>query len=524
MATVGDISKEKLDKFKFMIGEQVIDIDVKANKDKPVDRELNDTLTQFITQHFFSEEKTLTKFIKLITTTFDRELAKYTKDHGLDPKSIIFIYKGGNILKFYMSFAMHQYPSSMSDVLSNFYSPHFKRSDADFSVYIDPRIPNYKTVFADIKKLTYMILSAIKKEFAANMKDYFDIFNLNADKQQKLLRELLENMKALPVNSHGIKNIGFDNNAGIRQDFIIRKDPASQNTLVNLLKNDESKHALYVSVNEALSFMKNNHLTEFNLIRMKMCMHGIVENNVSRLIYGEVIDVTLPTEKDYGLNKLYTTEKTDDVFTRIHFEDNDFNFSFNTYSIYYLIKDLEKMLFYDNEYPWEDLKYSKRINRLMFLYFADLLDNRKGVMPIEIQKKVLELQSALNSLKNNFNPDEKAKFQAVIKTNTDYFKKYNYYIQNLLIAMQRLLNNQNINKEEMIKFINVVLDNINVYVNAFNGLFTYLKNNGKAPTNPQTVDFMGGSLDKNGYNKFYEDKYLSYKQKYLELKSLMRKN
>jgi hypothetical protein len=182
------------------------------------------------------------------------------------------------------------------------------------------------------------------------------------------------------------------------------------------------------------------------------------------------------------------------------------------------------MLFYDNEYPWEDPKYSKRINRLMFLYFADLLDNKKGVAPIEIQKKVLELQSALNNLKNNFNPDEKAKFQAVIKTNTDYFKKYNYYIQNLLIAMQLLLDNQNTNKEEMIKFINVVLDNINVYVNAFNGLFTYLKNNGKAPTNPQTVDFMGGSLDKNGYNKFYEDKYLSYKQKYLELKSLMRKN
>jgi hypothetical protein len=537
MAEVGNISREQLDKFKFMIGEQIMDASLTVDKNNTdayeLNREMNDVFTKFVTQHFFSEEAKLVKFIKLITTTFDREIAKYIsyyKNNGLTNKSIMFVYKGGNILKFYMSFITHQYPSGVSDILYNFYSPHFKRSDADFSIYIDPKIPNYDKVFTDIKHMTYMILSEFKYEFLNNVKDYFDLFNLDLENHKILLSELLTDLKNTESGKkEGIQNVGFEHKRGVRQDCIIRK---KENAIVNLINNDPSKKTFYISINESLSFATNNGLTEFNLIRMKATVLGILAGKKTKLINGELIDVSLPTKNDTGLLHLFNTDGIDKVFTRINYKDNNNNnndFSFNTYSIYYLIEDLENMLFHMYEYPWGVPKYSKRINRLMFLYFADLLDNKKGGDLKQMHNIILSIRSALNEYNSklnqpNVNPEETLKLKNTLETNGAYFKQHKYLIYDILIDMRDLLAKKDAIGENIKDFIKVILANIDVFVNAFNGLFTYLKNNGRAPTTPQTVDFMGGSLDKNGYNKFYEDKYLSYKQKYLELKSVMHKN
>ena len=45
---------------------------------------------------------------------------------------------------------------------------------------------------------------------------------------------------------------------------------------------------------------------------------------------------------------------------------------FKSYSYKYFIEDLERMLFIEKEYPWIDVKYKKRLNRLLFLYFVEL--------------------------------------------------------------------------------------------------------------------------------------------------------
>ena len=49
--------------------------------------------------------------------------------------------------------------------------------------------------------------------------------------------------------------------------------------------------------------------------------------------------------------------------------------SISSYTIDYLIYDLEEILFNENMFPWEDKKYYKRLYRLFYMYFVDIFIN-----------------------------------------------------------------------------------------------------------------------------------------------------
>src|SRR5205085_670815 len=71
-------------------------------------------------------------------------------------------------------------------------------------------------------------------------------------------------------------------------------------------------------------------------------------------------------------------------------------FSFLGYSLEYLISDLERILFYDIDYPWDDVKYAKRIKRLLYLYFITLLTNPK----FNTDKRILYINWIKNIMDN----------------------------------------------------------------------------------------------------------------------------
>lgn len=54
--------------------------------------------TKFINDYFYSTSETSYNFYKLINTTFTKSLEIYCNNKKIDKKSIIYVFKGSNIL------------------------------------------------------------------------------------------------------------------------------------------------------------------------------------------------------------------------------------------------------------------------------------------------------------------------------------------------------------------------------------------------------------------------------------------
>ena len=82
-----------------------------------------------------------------------------------------------------------------------------------------------------------------------------------------------------------------------------------------------------------------------------------------------MIDVSLPHKKDTSINHVF--DNLSKAISRFTMTQGDNSLEFNSYSLQFLIEDLEKILFHVAEFPWNDNKYAKRLNRLCYLYFLD---------------------------------------------------------------------------------------------------------------------------------------------------------
>jgi hypothetical protein len=54
------------------------------------------------------------------------------------------------------------------------------------------------------------------------------------------------------------------------------------------------------------------------------------------------------------------------------------DFKFVSYNLEYLMLDLFEVIYIDNDLPWEDIKYKKRLHRLLFFSIIELLSLKKG--------------------------------------------------------------------------------------------------------------------------------------------------
>lgn len=101
---------------------------------------LKGVATDFVVNEFFHEDETLYRFMTQVYTTFERALAIYGQKTGIPPQKLLFLYKGGNILRIISREFLIELPASASRNINDFYSAFFKRSDADFSIYLDPSV------------------------------------------------------------------------------------------------------------------------------------------------------------------------------------------------------------------------------------------------------------------------------------------------------------------------------------------------------------------------------------------------
>jgi hypothetical protein len=360
-------------------------------------RELKDLGTSFVNTVLFSSPDTLYNFLDEVYGKLDALLASYRQSHGLPDTSISILFKGGNVLRAVARSYFQLLHPVYRDAFENIYGQYFKRSDSDFSIYIDPNVPNYDQVLADITELAFNELGTIRSDFFANPGRYFDFPRFNNEyasgqmipfltqaQQVQALKDpenqawyganilQMELLKASASDAPACKYHG-------QFDFKYVRNPATK--AIDVTPLSTTRNWIFNSNNQTLTWpwqSDPNHTTSFYLVRSKVAFEYVIEKGGKRentVVGGELIDVSIPTRQDDNLRHFFE-----------HYDDNVHEYTLvsadgtrqqkvKAYSIKYLTEDLDAILFGLYTRPWlSGGKYEKRLFRVFFLHIIDLLN------------------------------------------------------------------------------------------------------------------------------------------------------
>lgn len=510
-------------------------------KDQKIDepkKELKGILTEFVTNEFFKTPEQIQNFIKLVCDSYNNVFIEYSKAKGLNNDDIVFVYKGGNIMRFIFKEFLSNYPKHISEQIDSFYSDAFKRSDADFSIYIRPTLSNYEEIYTQVCDLTFLIQNQIRNVFMTKGSDWFDFFRLSKDIQKETLvkyqNKLQESQYAQNYGKvvegiiFGDIKIGTNSGYAIREDstkFFDSHEKPTSTTKIDLYKiweiNDSSLSDLAKEQKEAYTnytgpqmFISANELTFgvsfFNLIRTKWII-DIVFNDRTVITDGELIDVSIIRKEDQYVQHFYD-----------HLEDNIHEYSvgsglkFKAYSLKYLIQDLEKILFTISEFPWSDNKYEKRIKRLIFFYFVTMLLNKNVESDFSAQKRYIERFKQLLNKANNL-----GEFKSALLTEL-HSKDLGLVVQErnpfifMLTNLGKIVTSKNMDYNEFRKYVETLNLNLDSILNILSHMSMKVQINESGLSQSKVI--AGGTKN----DPFYA-KYLMYKNKYSELKKTFMK-
>ena len=377
---------------------------------KDDNRGLKDTFTDFVNDVILNNENSLFNFLYIVTELFQDAISIYKIKKGLKENDIFFILKGGNVLRFVAKNFLFDISGGTADILLNFYSKFFKRSDADFSIIINPELKDYDNIFNDMSLLAYNLLKHIQSIFKISKTRFFEWYKYDDMEKRVLLNNLFKEVLELDLSTNdtwkdrkitglAFQNASTENNLSYMNppDIAVRfKERFNLNTETLLWPIDTTNDEIYVSYNEALSFMKDR-LIKFNLIRAKygFTVHYYDQNEKKDdfiSVGGELIDVSIGHRDDEFVAKFYKSVDQYISLFELSISSNRL-FKFRSYSLIYLFKDLYRILFIDVFYPWKDSKYVKRLNRLFYIGYIDLFtkfpDNKKRLDYLNLLLKIL---------------------------------------------------------------------------------------------------------------------------------------
>jgi hypothetical protein len=426
------ISNIVSDVFKYYYPEPITSVILESEANyNDFSREVKATCTDTVVNDFIKTPENFYYFMKLVVTTFEKAISLYKKEQNIDDKIIQFVCKGGNILRMVMSTFFRYYTVDDSNVAYDFYKDFFKRSDADFSIYINflliPDRREYLKIVKHMNYLSFRLQELIRQEIMNNIKIYDSYTSADVNTKKVIMINLLDKLNKMSVltdenntNYYGGKfvdvmndgtyangagmnihsqlklnkisqvsssNISQQNTVGKTTDKVIRfyKDPITnvvQTNKIEVYELSPIPHTIYIAGNTALQFEKEGGtLAIFDLVRSKINFALYFEKDSVQKqlnIGGELIDVSIPKKGATGLDTFFTSMINDKALLtyKLYHPNTDEFFEYKAYSMLELVDDLEHMLFRDTDnQPWVDPKYVKRLNRVLILYFINIISN-----------------------------------------------------------------------------------------------------------------------------------------------------
>lgn len=273
-------------------------------------------VTKFVNNNFYSTPKTSYHFYKLINTTVNNALNEYCKHKNINNKSIIFIFKGGNILRIIVEQILeNNFNNYQMEEINKLKNTNFKRSDSDFQIYIKNLIGTkflnsdviitkeiMDDIYNDICNLSYLILNRIRNIILLDISKYIYFYQLNNKIQSELLTKLLNELNEVedninftclkfedfiigdndlnnfPFISNNNDNINTYDNINSRNDFAI----------LELSKEDELKISKNFKKLPTLDKNKKRlYLTDINYLHKRSSIYQEQNDNIleKKLIY-----------------------------------------------------------------------------------------------------------------------------------------------------------------------------------------------------------------------------------------------
>jgi len=354
-----------------------------------LEQPLKDIATDLVVKEFFKTESSLYSFMFTVYNYFTVILDEYRRRRNISDDELFFIYKGGNILRIVSKEFWLELPANTTREMAKFYAPYFRRSDSDFTIYLSPHINNYDKIYDEVGLLSYLVLYKLRKIFLDDLHDYFDYFKYNDDFKRDILEKYLhkfnhtEGFKFEGLSLGDIATSKYKDGSKTGFDTGVFK---KSNDKLDKIKIYNSGSCLINSYNNGLEFIRGadkDRKAKFTLARTKLELSLLTASGEVTKIGGELIDVTIQHREDVSTGHFF--EYIDFYKTVYKLSYMDETLSINSYTIDYLIYDLEEILFKENVFPWEDKKYHKRLYRLFYMYFVDIFINvENGDVRVEI--------------------------------------------------------------------------------------------------------------------------------------------
>ncbi len=451
---------------------------------------LKTVATDIVVEQFFQTESTLYRFLNVVYSNFNEALKMYRDMKGIKENDLFFLYKGGNILRFVSHEFLKEIPASANEEIHKFYAPYFKRSDADFAIYISPYVDNYDTVHYDMGLIAYLLQHRIRSIFLADPGRYFDFLRYSKEYKDKVLAEYFPKFNS--VEGFKFDNLSFldsnsnkhDGNMYLTQpDFAIEflNDTPSNvemagnfrmGTRANIYDSDSF---MTVSHNDALTFytgLNKDRKSHFTLVRTKIFFTLTRDDNSQIKVGGELIDVGIDYTDD--VKNVHLVENFKQSIADYEIDHDECKLKFKSYTIDHLVYDLEEILFEKAKYPWFDPKYNKRINRLFYFYFVDIfMKISNGDDRLDVLRTFKN--TILIKYRNGKIPTSD------IKKFKSKYGKYNLELSHMLTLLPGLysLVDDDESVIEMNKFLDLLIVNADFTIKTLEKVKSYCKNDGK---------------------------------------------
>lgn len=449
----------------------------KGEKFVDENREFKDLMTDLVVNEFFDKEG-LYNFLYDVITDHSEAIEKYKFKNNIDPKDIMFLFKGGNVLRMVGNEFLYQLPASVAERLKTKYKPFFKRSDADFGIYVNPKLlKKFPKIYEDMAELTYEVQHNLREKFSLEPTKYFKFMKLSRKMQSQILNEYVSKLqsansltednskwKGVKINKLMFDTISSDGEYSDSYQPINDKlitFGKNENTILIAPKSYNGKlvqpHPIYINDNRALKFCKEKDCTSpinFDLVRSKVNFTFDTSDGI-KSIGGELIDVSIG--KDVSTEHFF--DEVDDNIKNYTLKLHDKELNFVSYSVKYLAQDIYRIIYKDTNYqPWIDNKYKKRLSRYIFLGFVDEFMKKRSIK---------ELKTQLMNMKNDI-------------LNSSHSSKLNSDILNTLIDVS--IKVQKDKDENSVDYMNSIVSEIIELSKSLTDLENYINTQGQIDT------------------------------------------
>ncbi len=402
------------------------------------------------------------------------------------------------------------------------------------------------------------------KEYEIYKKDFY-----TPNKIALLKNKIVEGLnKLLNKKKYKVTNKTFDN---VINEIELKQNVGTNNIIIKKRSNtyvlnhydkveqykinkstNESIH--YISFNNTINIKASKKNKGFKLIRIKFnieCDRFTVDNNIETIkIPSEFLDISIPDFEDGNYSEIskHITDLNYYRFQSVTSFNKPVTYYFTAQSVEDIFNDLIDVIFKQNLFPWIDVKYLKRIKRIMYV----------GAIYSKNKKKEKEYADFLNlcilllyDIEYGTNTAKEtivkyfgySNFSEILNMMRKYYKNYKLDLNALdvFFSSNNIFNIVSMSLLQYyltIKYINT--SNYNEYYNYYrikNNLVGKRYNTEKQMNDKQhVIDLLRyivevGSISYymvnihntnriiGGKKKSYKEKYLKYKSKYLNIKN-----